>query len=97
MIIEETTNYALFKNSPDPKVTIEEMRVFFEILILTGYNILPSKRNYWENSKYLKNIMVSEAVRRDRFLQICKFIHLANNNNIDKSDKMYKLRSLTDE
>lgn len=96
MIIEETTNYALFKNSPDPKVTIEEMRVFFGILILTGYNILPSKRNYWENSKDLKNLMVSEAMRRDRFLQICKFIHLANNNNIDKSDKMYKLRSLTD-
>lgn len=96
MISKETTNYALFKNSPDPQVTIQELRVFLGILILSGYNILPSKRNYWENSKDLKNVMVAEAMRRDRFMQICKFIHVANNNDIDKSDKMYKLRSLTD-
>lgn len=35
-------------------------------------------------------------MRRNRFFQICKFIHLAENNNINQEDKMFKLRTLTD-
>jgi hypothetical protein len=38
--------------------------------------------------------MVSRAMARDRFLEIKKYFHLADNNNIDH-DKMFKLRPLT--
>lgn len=96
MIITETRNYALFKNSSDPQVTLEELKVFLGILLLSGINVLPSKRHYWENSKDVQNVMISEAMRRDRFFQICKYVHFADNNSIDMSDKMYKLRSITD-
>lgn len=95
-IIKDTTKYALFKNCPDPQISLEELRVFLGILLLSGYNELPSKRNYWDSYTDMRNKMVFEAMRRDRFLQICKFIHFADNNNIDKADKMFKLRSLTD-
>lgn len=95
-IITESANYALFKNSADPQFSIEEMKVFIGILILSGINVLPTKRSYWENSKDMKNEMISDAMRRDRFLQITKYIHFANNHNVDAMDKMYKLRQLTD-
>lgn len=95
-IVNQTTNYALFKNCHSPNVSIEDLKVFLGILILSGYNNLPSKRSYWETAKDMRNEMVVEAMRRDRFLQICRFIHFANNNSIDPADKMYKLRPLTD-
>ncbi|KAJ8909953.1 hypothetical protein NQ315_004020 [Exocentrus adspersus] len=95
-IISETRVYALFKNDSDPNLTVPDLKVFISILLLSGYNQLPSKRSYWENSSDMKNILVSEAMRRDRFLQICRLIHFADNNNIDKNDKMYKLRPITD-
>lgn len=42
----------------------------------------------------MKNEMVSNAMRRDRFLQISRFLHCADNMNINTTDKMYKLRPL---
>lgn len=33
-------------------------------------------------------------MRRDRFLQISRFLHCADNMNINTTDKMYKLRPL---
>lgn len=33
-------------------------------------------------------------MKPDRFMQIMRFIHEADNNNLDKNDKMTKLRPL---
>lgn len=82
----------LFKNFPDLNISVSELKVFLGILILSGYNILPSKRSFWKNAKEMKNELVPDAMRRDRFLQICRFIHFADNNAIDSSDKMYLSR-----
>ncbi|XP_066254654.1 piggyBac transposable element-derived protein 3-like [Euwallacea similis] len=38
--------------------------------------------------------MVSDVMRRDRFLKIWKFFHLADNTKVDATDKYYKLRPL---
>ncbi|KAL4132154.1 hypothetical protein QTP88_009361 [Uroleucon formosanum] len=37
---------------------------------------------------------VCNAMRRDRFLQICRFIHCADNTQIDAKDKAWKIRPL---
>ena len=96
LISQQTTNYALFRNCPDPQVSIEDLKVFIGSLLVSGYNELPSKRSYWDTSKDMRNDMEYEAMRRDRFLQICRFIHFADNTSVDLNDKMYKLRPLTD-
>ncbi|KAG5872875.1 hypothetical protein JTB14_013027 [Gonioctena quinquepunctata] len=96
VISQKTTNYALFQNCPDPQVSVKELRVFLAILSVSGYNELPSKRSYWKSSRDMRNDLVYEAMRRDRFLQICRFIHFADNTGVDPDDKMYKLRPLTD-
>lgn len=46
-IISETRNYVLFKNKQDPIMPIPELKVFIAILVLSGYNQLPSKQSYW--------------------------------------------------
>ncbi|KAK9737125.1 Transposase IS4 [Popillia japonica] len=38
--------------------------------------------------------MVKNAMRRNRFEQILRFLHFADNTNINPEDKMWKLRSL---
>lgn len=88
----ETSKYAASKNCPDPCITVQEMKVFIAILILSGYNTVPSKRSYWDSHGDLRNDLVYSAMRRDRFLTICRFIHCANNDLPNPTDKMWKLR-----
>jgi len=94
MMITECTRYALFINCADPKVTIEEMKIFISILIVSGYNVLPGKRFYWESSPDVRNELIYQSMRRDRFIQIMRFLHFADNTQPDTSDKMWKLRPL---
>ncbi|KAG5864696.1 hypothetical protein JTB14_024668 [Gonioctena quinquepunctata] len=75
----------------NPHISTEEMRTFIAILILSGYDTKPSKRHLWDSGLDLRIIMVSDSMRRDRFAEIMRFVHLADNNNIDTTDKMYKL------
>ncbi|XP_008187535.1 piggyBac transposable element-derived protein 3-like [Acyrthosiphon pisum] len=93
-LVSESNKYAMLSNNKDPNITVEELKCFISILIISGYNSLPGKRYYWEDGKDMKNEMVSNAMRHDRFLQISRFLHCADNMNINTSDKMFKLRPL---
>lgn len=91
-LIEETSRYALFKNSPDPRVSKNEMKCFLAILIVSGYVVMPGKKSYWESQGDVNNAMVSGAMRRDRFVQIMRFLHCADNSKPNLDDKAWKLR-----
>ncbi|XP_045477491.1 piggyBac transposable element-derived protein 3-like [Harmonia axyridis] len=94
MLVEESNKYALFLNHPDPKIESDEMKCFIGILILTGYNSLPGKCFYWDSESDMGNQLVKEAMRRDRFRQIMRFLHCADNTKPNYKDKMWKLRPL---
>lgn len=44
LIINETRKYGVSKNYKDINLSVEELKVFFAILYLSGYNTVPSKR-----------------------------------------------------
>ncbi len=92
-INQNTAKYTLFKNKPDSQITSNEIKCFIGILILSRYNSLPSKKNYWENESDIKNEIVSNNMRPDRFFQIMRFMHCGDNTKVkvDDSDKMWKL------
>lgn len=92
LLVQETRRYALFMNCADPNITADEIRCFIAILYVSGYNNLPSKRHYWDSNDDMKNVAVSQSMRRDRFLQICRFLHCADNTKIDLNDKAWKIR-----
>lgn len=96
LLFQETTNYSLQKNQPNVKITKSEIRCFIGILFLSGYNQLPGKCFYWKSSSDVRNNLVYEAMRRERFKQIMRYIHCANNLNIDVNDKFYKVRPFMD-
>lgn len=96
ILVEQSRKYALFLNHPDPKITIVEIKCFLAILILTGYNELPGKRFYWDEGTDMRNELVYNSMRRNRFLEICRFIHFADNTQPDAKDKIWKLRPIMD-
>lgn len=96
LLVEQSRNYALFCNRPDPTISPDEMKCVIGILIVTGYNQLPGRDFYWDSQKDMKNSMVSESMRRDRFRQIIKYLHCADNTHPSLTDKIWKLRPLMD-
>lgn len=93
-LFQETKKYASSKNYPEVHVTKEDLEVFLAILILSGYNTVPSKRNYWDSQGDLCNEYVYTSMRRDRFLNISRFVHCAGNSTPSDNDKIWKLRPL---
>lgn len=94
LLVEQTRSYALFLNIPDPEVTKEEMKCFLGVLVLSGYNHLPGRKCYWDSGTDMWNEMVYNAIRRNRFVQIMRFLHCADNSSFTLSDKVAKLRPL---
>jgi hypothetical protein len=93
LIVEQTILYARQKNNHEFLVSIEEIKIFTGILLLSGYHKLPRQKLYWSLDEHCGVDMVSRAMARNRFLEMKKYLHLADNNNIDH-DKMFKLRPL---
>lgn len=96
LLLAESRKYALFCSESDPKISIEEMKCVIAILIVTGYNELPGRDFYWDSKKDMKNILGGDSMRRDRFRQILKYLHCADNTQPVLGDKMWKLRPLMD-
>ena len=91
-MVTETNRYAFQKEQANLQVTSTEMKVFLAINILSGYANLPRRYMYWEIQDDVHNVAVSNAMRRNRFIQIMKYFHLSNNDDMDVNDKFCKLR-----
>ena len=70
--------------------------MFLGILIVSGYNPLGSKRDYWSTEDDLRNKVIYEAMTRDRFEVIMKCLQFKDNDTLDKNDKYSKIRPLLD-
>lgn len=94
-IISHMTNmsnlYALQRNST-LNVTNEEMKTYIAILLLTGYMEPKYMRMFWETQSDTHNALVSKSMRRDRFLEIQKFLHVSDNYDLPHNDKFAKVR-----
>lgn len=89
-ILNETNRYAQQQNSSFA-VTLSELRRFIGILIVSGYHTLPSVRDYWSKQPSLGVPIIRQAMSRNRFLEIKRFIHFCNNDELDKDDKLAKV------
>lgn len=92
MIIRESIRYARQKNNTQYTLDSADLDVFVGIILLSGYHSLPRERMYWNRDEDVKIPFVSSKMSRKRFLEIKKFIHLADNDAVVASDKLYKVR-----
>uniref|UniRef100_A0A2K6LGX8 ERCC excision repair 6, chromatin remodeling factor n=1 Tax=Rhinopithecus bieti TaxID=61621 RepID=A0A2K6LGX8_RHIBE len=75
-------------------LTSSEFKCFLGIIFLSGYVSVPRRRMFWEQRTDVHNVLVSAAMRRDRFETIFSNLHVADNANLDPVDKFSKLRPL---
>ncbi|KAK3882653.1 hypothetical protein Pcinc_001907 [Petrolisthes cinctipes] len=71
-LCEQSKLYASQKSLPSDHVTPEKLKVFITVLVISGYNKLPSRRLYWSESPDVFNQLISESIRRDAFEQIMR-------------------------
>ena len=92
LLVEMSNNYALQRNH-HLNVTLEEMKVYVAILLLTGYMTPKNIRMYWEIKQDVHNQAVADAMRRNRFLEIHQYLHTCDNLHLLPNDKFAKLES----
>lgn len=51
---------------------------------------------YWDSGADVGNQFVKEAMRRDRFVTIMRYMHWADNSQVSTSDKLWKIRPVID-
>ncbi|CAG5016652.1 unnamed protein product [Parnassius apollo] len=93
MLTIETNRY-LARKLLSADVKIEEMKCLVGILLVSGYCQVSRRRMYWENASDSRNSLIASALSRDRFTLIYSNIHVADNLNLDTSDKFAKVRPL---
>ncbi|KAG8179722.1 hypothetical protein JTE90_006627 [Oedothorax gibbosus] len=92
LILEETLRYAAQKNNTTFSLSEKLLEVFLGIILFSGYHSLPQEDLYWSNSEDCNLPFIQNAMSRQRFRDIKKFLHLCDNNSIDGSDKLAKVR-----
>lgn len=90
-IITQSNTYAQQKAA---NIVFNEaiLRNFFGILILSGYNTLPSINDYWSKDPCLGSSIVKQTMPRNKFKDIKRLLHFNNNDNLDKNDKLCKVK-----
>ncbi|KAJ8960446.1 hypothetical protein NQ318_013730 [Aromia moschata] len=84
------------KKNRTGNITHEEMHALIGILLLSGYLPVPRRRMSWEQRKNTQNILVTDALSRDRFGFIMQNLHCCDNDQLDPSDTFTKVLPLFD-
>lgn len=95
-ITEETNRYARQKNAPDFLMTEKEIKIFLGILLFSGYHKLPRQHMYWETAADCNTEIIRKAMSKNKFKKIKKYLHFNDNDQIDNSDRYFKVRPLFD-
>ena len=69
-----------------------EVRVILAILLLSGYSRVPRRDMYWEQAADVRNEAVATAISRNRFRECLRYLHLADNQNLDPNDRYAEVR-----
>ncbi|KAF2879533.1 hypothetical protein ILUMI_26640 [Ignelater luminosus] len=91
--VKHTVQYAASKNR-QVTVSVEDMYAFLGILYVSGYNVLPRCRMYWEETDDVQNRLISTSMRRKMFEDTFRNLHAADNSVLDPTNRMAKVRPL---
>ena len=96
LMLQQTLTYPLQKNDPQFTLELNKIKTFMGILLFNVYHKPPQQSMYWEQSPDAGIPLVYNAMTRQKFKTIKRYLHLNNNAMIDDTDKMYELRSFLD-
>lgn len=91
IILTQSNLYAA-QNNRDFRLDMAYLKRFIGILLFTGYNCVPQEDLYWTQSPDIHFPIIRETMPRSMYRKIKINLHLADNDTIDASDKLYKVR-----
>ena len=68
--------------------------MFVGTLFFSGYNPFPQTKMYWDTNDDTTAYIIQNAISRNRFMEIKRYRHCADNNHLDNMDKFGKVRPL---
>ena len=68
------------------------LKSFIAILLLNGYDKLPRQEMYWQRRDIRRNRKVTALMTKNEFEDCKQFLHLADNEHLDKTDRFAKVR-----
>jgi hypothetical protein len=83
------------KNKQTFSTTVVEIRQFIGLILLSGYHRLPKERDYWSTSPDLGCSLMTKTMSRNRFHELKRYCHLADNNALGNS-KLSKVQPIYD-
>ncbi|XP_065198999.1 piggyBac transposable element-derived protein 4-like [Sycon ciliatum] len=75
-------------------VVVGEMKVFLGLYLNMGIVNKPEIDQYWATDPVIATPFYNRTMSRERFTSILNFLHFANNDEVDESDKLTKIRPL---
>ena len=93
-VVEQTNLYSYQKKQKNIMTTEEEIRLLIGVMIKMGIVSLPSYKCYW--SQQLRYSPVADVMSLNRFQLLLENLHFVNNDEIDKNDKLAKIRPIVD-
>ncbi|XP_039968750.1 piggyBac transposable element-derived protein 3-like [Bactrocera tryoni] len=99
LIIAEITHFTneyANQHNAAINVTPVEIRRFIGILYISGYHTLPHIDHYWSVRPDMEIPIVKQVLSRNRFKIIKRFLHLADNTDLNAVDRFAKVCPLID-
>ncbi|KAL1416974.1 hypothetical protein MTO96_027272 [Rhipicephalus appendiculatus] len=94
LITDESNRYAQQQNDHNVSIAEHDILQFVTILFLRGYHKLPRSDLYWSKAEDLSVPLVANTMSRAKFRLIKRYIHACDSQNLEKGDKMAKIRPL---
>ena len=103
-IVDETNHYYLQNPVSEHQhvtnwqnVTSVEMYTFIAITILTGLIEKNSIQDYWSTDQLLITRIFGQYLTRNRYHDILRFMHFANNEVISNTNRLEKIKPIIDD
>lgn len=77
-------------------VTVERMYLFFAMIMMMARSKKINLSEYWSTQAIHHIPIFGQCMSKDRFLLILSMLHFCDNDEADKSDRLYKIRTLID-
>ena len=85
-LVEQSELYAHHDaNCPSFSVTIEDMRQFLGILLISGFHCLPNERDYGSTAEDLGCELIAKTMPQNRFQELKQFCDVDDNQSLVNS------------
>ena len=72
------------------------MQNFLGIILLSGYHNVPEEQQYWSTQPDLRVEIVAKTKSSNKYLEIKKYMHFADNLKLTPGNKMGKISPIYD-